>query len=196
MKPGMQINRGFSMRNTSIMFVSLCLFLTVSGAALAHVPYIEGRDFKEGDVFAVKAPLEKSIALMAYFHDEDDVDVATFTLTPEDFTETEDGVYGKHIFFGTMVPACSLYDEVLPSAALVGPRQGSLPLPDEDDIFPFQMGADEGLTVVENDEQGEEYYEEYTMKTYFVRTRKKFFSPNRAPTSSITGSPVAPSQTM
>lgn len=148
---------------------------TVAGQSMAHVPYIEGRDFEEGEVFEVPGPINKSIAMMAHFHDAFDVDVATFTLYADDLTTCEGGVCGTQVHIGSMVPACSLYADVLPSVALVGPQQDSLPAPDDDENYPFEVESDEGVTVIYNEEQGETYYEPFTMKNYYRQNTAKVF---------------------
>ncbi len=149
--------------------------LSIAGQSMAHVPYIEGRDFEEGEVFEVPGPLNKSIAVMAHFHDSFDIDVAAFTLSADDLTTCEGGVCGTQVHIGSMVPACTLYVDVLPSVALVGPQQASLPSPGEDDDYPFEVEWDEGVTVVHNDEQGEKYYEPFTMKSYYRQNTAKVF---------------------
>ena len=140
------------------------LFSPFIGAS-PHVPYIEGCDFAEDEAFMVIPPIEKSIAVYAYFDTEYDVDMAVFNMLNGE---------ERRLFFGSLVPRCSPYMDVLPSIAVVGPVQESLPPYDGDDL-PFEVAEWEGVYLVENEEQGEEFYEPFGGKWYWRQERRQIF---------------------
>lgn len=180
------------MRILLLGFLSL-----VSTSVLAHVPYRPPFDSSQSIPYHVhqfSAELGKSIAIYDQLNKSGDVDVFSFSLNEEDFAHDltmngfteedatkrdiplivtdENGVTGRLLHIGSLVPACGTYTGLLPSIAIVGPQQANL-LPFEGDIeLPFKLEEGEGIYLIENPEQGELWYEEFTFKSYFYQQKR------------------------
>ncbi|MCU0665104.1 MAG: hypothetical protein MUC50_22615 [Myxococcota bacterium] len=195
---------------------SIGLALGLLGAlapAAAHVPYIEHWDVSDARPMTIRHAIEKSVGLYAYFENEWDVDVIRFFFSENDFdadvklnngictprgkkqdcpliVTDENGVTGRLVYFGTVVPECSHYSDILPTVVLVGPRQENLPEPDAPLDLPFEIEEGQGVFVLTNETQGGSWYEPYTLKSYFDQSnaglvltepgeyRLYFFEPN------------------
>jgi len=144
-----------------LLVLLLVLLFAPLASAFPHVPYIEGCDFAEGEAYMVVHPVEKSVAVYAHFSDEYDVDMAVFNLLHGDEVK---------LHLGSLVPKCSLYEDVRPSIAVVGPLQEYLPPYDGDDL-PFEVAEWEGVYLIVNEEQGEEFYEPIGGKSYWRQER-------------------------
>lgn len=147
-------------------FTATCVlaFMLLSGSVLAHVPYVE--ECEHGDYtvdrpFEIPSPIEHSRALFAYLDSASDVDVVRFTLTDQDV--------GRSFHFGSLVPACDAYENALLRVALVGPAQPSLPPYDGTVELPFEPSAQQGVYLIDNEEQGPRWYEFFTAKWYFYQ---------------------------
>jgi len=139
-----------------LLVLLLVLLFVPLAKADPHVPFIEGLDFAEGESFMVVHPVEKSVAVYSYFSNTDDIDIAVFNLLHGDEIK---------LHVGSLVPRCSLYENVLPSIAVVGPIQEYLP--PYNGNLPFEVEAWEGVYLIENETQGEEFYEPFGGKWYW-----------------------------
>lgn len=171
----------------------LFFFITtilIASLVYAHVPYVITRDKLKVRIGEI---IEKSLAYYLTLEDEEDVDMLYFRLKDRDFdpelhleglvldpvtgehvkknvqllTTDENGVTGRKLHLGSLVPACGVYSDVKPTVALVGPRQEYLKKPDGSIDLPFEIDDDEGVFILENKTQGEIWYESYTYKSYF-----------------------------
>ncbi len=129
------------------------LLLAVSSPLLAHLPYLETKDFNDATPYVATSKMEKSIAVYSSLNYEplDRLDVFEINLSEQDLREgqsiwgtdlerwqtafirrfdlsipLEDGTYGRRIHFGNLVPACSEYQYVEMRLALIGPKQPAL----------------------------------------------------------------------
>jgi len=130
------------------------IVLCVAHPAIAHVPYIEKRDFSEEHPFVVRDSVENSKAIYAWFETAIDVDVYTFEVTKP-----------VRVYVQALVIACPSLKNLLPWFAVVGP---GLPLPDEE--LPFNLPDGYGAIVVKNKSPGEPrdtFYEPFSAKTYY-----------------------------
>jgi hypothetical protein len=137
----------------SISVLSL-MALCVAHPAIAHVPYIEKRDFSEEQPFVVHDSVENSKAIYAWFETGVDVDVYTFEVTNP-----------VKVYAQALVIACPSLEILLPWFAVVGP---GLPVPDEE--LPFNLPDGYGAIVVKNKNPGEPrdtFYEPFSAKTYY-----------------------------
>lgn len=154
-----------------------CLMFAVP--AYAHVPYVEGLDFQDNEAFEIRPPIEKSHALYFSFNSSTDQDRVVFTLTEQDFQDAkavqdEQGKPGRKVYFDTIVPACAPYAFILPSVALVGPRQAVLPEPSSELTLPLTLEADQGVFYLKNTEQGEVFKESVSGTSYFRQKTAEF----------------------
>lgn len=152
----------------TIQLTSLIFALPV----YAHVPYVEGLDYKDNEAFVIQAPIEKSHALYASFNSTTDQDRVVFTITEADFQDAKavkdaQGRLGRKISFNTIVPACAPYALVLPSVALIGPKQDGLPTLSANLALPFAVTAGQGVYVLSNTEQGAVFEEGISGTRYF-----------------------------
>lgn len=128
--------------------------LLSASPALAHIPYIEHRDYSAGKPFMVTDSIENSKAIYSWFKDGQDVDVIQF-----------DVVEPVRLLTNSLVPVCPGYEELLPAFAVVGP---GLPFPEE--TLPFDLPDGYGAIVVDNVEPGAErevIYEPVGGKSYY-----------------------------
>ena len=157
-----------------LLWLAVC-----SGQAFAHVPYVEGLDFKEGESFTQIDSIEKSLAIYSAFNYPGDVDEMTFTLTPQDLENqdklvTEGSQRGRRLSFDTIVPRCLGNLEVLPSIAVVGPIQGLLVQDNTSlETLPFSVKPGEGTFITTNDSQGETFKEEIGGTYYWQQKRSE-----------------------
>jgi hypothetical protein len=140
--------------------------------AYAHVPYVEGLDFQDNEAFTVQLPIEKSLALYLSFNNPSDQDRVIFTMTEADFGDEKAvtdaaGRPGRKLSFNTIVPACAPYAQVLPSVALIGPKQDSLPAMAANLQLPFSVSVDQGVYAMTNTEQGAAFTENISGTRYF-----------------------------
>lgn len=146
--------------------------LACSLSAFAHIPYIEGLDFQE--VYDVKAPVERSLALYMSFDKNDAYDKIRFTISEADLKADQKnlvvdatGRVGRKITFNTIVPRCSQYAGVLPSLALVGPAQAALSSNYAAADLPFAVEGADGVFRLTNSEQGKVFKEPIAGTSYW-----------------------------
>ncbi len=154
---------------SSLISLNALLF---ASSAMAHIPYVEGLDFK--DVYDVKAPVEKSLALYMSFDNADDIDQIRFVLTEDDLkadqkniVQTQDGKIGRKITFNTIVPRCDQYAGVLPKLALVGPTQAALTSSFAGGDLPFAVEGADGVFQLTNTVQGKAFQEKIAGTNYW-----------------------------
>ena len=68
---------------------------------------------------------------------------------------------------GSLVPGCAVYADILPVIAVVGPLQEYLQPPDGSMALPFRVAWNEGVYILQNETQGDLWYEKFTFKSYF-----------------------------
>ena len=141
-----------------LVFAALSVKLTL---ASAHAPVVETTDSSPENPITITWSLDISIAIYGHFEHTHDVDVVDFNLTDQ---EAADGV---NLYLHTLVPACRVYQKLLPTVAVVGPWQGSLRDSGTAVDLPFEPAHGEGLTLLKNSEQGQTWYEPFSGKNYF-----------------------------
>ena len=170
------------------LFCSLLIMFIINGTAFAHVPIVTTYD---KCWVRIPAPMEKSIAIYASFEKKGDVDKAYFRLDDNDFktditmigivegqegdqkiplvTQGAGGVPGRRLHVGSLVPGCETYDGILPTIAIIGPVQDSLPAYNGSIALPgaVNIAADEGVYILSNTVQGPLWYEKFTFKSYY-----------------------------
>jgi len=142
------------MKTLFTIYIVLLLSVFMAGSALAHVPYIEQKDYTKLRPFVVKDSIENSKSIYAWFETGSDVDVYKFEVTGP-----------VRVFAQAVVPVCPAYEQLLPWFAVVGP---GLPEPVED--LPFRIPSGYGAIVVENVAPGEPrttFYEPFGQKYYY-----------------------------
>lgn len=167
--------------------IVLTLFLLfISIGVFAHVPYVQTRDTRN---VKIPVPIGKSLAYYMDFENENDVDMLSFSFNDNDFTPgqtiedfrgftvdlivtDENGVTGRLVHLGSLVPGCNIYSNILPRIAIVGPEQEYLISPGNTTSLPFEVKEGEGVYIINNDTQGELWYEENTFKSYFDQKKK------------------------
>ncbi|MCP3943256.1 MAG: hypothetical protein GY710_17455 [Desulfobacteraceae bacterium] len=173
-----------------VLMFAVAIVVGITNSSFSHVPTVIPRDLPE--VHTGVYPIEYSQALYASFEKSVDVDGYHFWLNENDVTDTtqvmedasgeihslivtdENGVTGRRVHFGSIVPACGVYETILPTIAFVGPVQknlpeydGSIPLPENIDL---EEG--EGISFLTNATQGPLIYEVHTYKSYFDQLKK------------------------
>ncbi len=139
--------------------------LALAGRRYAHAPIVEQDDSSALTPVRITWPIDTSIAYYGYLHSDNDVDSFTFTLSDEDAA----GNVTLHV--GSLVPGCVAYRSLLPSIAITGPLQASLPPSEANLPLPFARTADAGAFVLTNSEQGETWHEPYSGKNYYWQRR-------------------------
>lgn len=142
------------MRKLAIIFTLLLVLGIMASSTIAHVPYIEFRDYTEQKPFQVKDSIENSKSVYAWFETGTDVDMYTFEVTDP-----------VSVYANALVPVCPGYEELLPWLAVVGP---GLPEPEGD--VPFTIPEGYGVVVIENlapGESRENFYEPFGAKYYY-----------------------------
>jgi hypothetical protein len=135
---------------TALSLIVLC----VAHPAIAHVPYIEKKDFSEEHPYVVHDSIENSKAIYAWFDTGTDVDVYVFVVKNP-----------VRVYAQALVIACPSFENLLPWFAVVGP---GLPVPEEE--LPFNLPDGYGAIVVKNKNPGEPrdtFYEPFSAKTYY-----------------------------
>ncbi len=157
------------------------LFMLIASASFGHIPYVQPYDLYS---IKIPSPMEKSMAFYMSFEKKKDVDYLYFNLKDDDFKTTltltglknevfqlvttdENGVTGRKLHLGSLVPGCDVYDDILPAIAVVGPLQEYLLPPDGSVALPFRVDDDEGVYIIQNEIQGNLWYEKFTFKSYF-----------------------------
>ena len=135
----------------------LCLLPTV----LAHVPYLEHRDFSVQQPFQVRRSITQSLGVYAWLetdhiHPSTDIDVYTFTIQQPTLVHIE-----------VIVPVVNGYYYVnfTPWFALVGP---GLPAPNQ--TLPFDLPQGYGAIVIQDLPPGhhrETFFEPFGIKWYY-----------------------------
>ena len=147
--------------------VCVLAFTLLGGNAAAHVPYVEAcehGDYTAERPFDIPSPIENSRALFAYLDSASDVDVVRFVLSDDDLDAD-----GRSFHFGSLVPACRAYENALLRVALVGPVQDSLPPYDGNVPLPFKLSEQQGVYLIDNEQQGPRWYEFFTAKWYYYQ---------------------------
>ena len=131
--------------------------LTAAPRASAHVPYLEHFDYSAERPFFIR-DIEQSIAVYSWLEFDEsgstDVDVYLFYLSGP-----------TRVFIESLVPVCTVYENFLPSFAVVGPG-----LPAHEGDLPFKIPDGYGAVVVTNYAPGEErpsFYEPFGGKSYY-----------------------------
>lgn len=168
------------------MLVISALTLAITSAASAHVPTVLPRDTPANCAVGVPMPIEKSAAVYATFEYPGDVDSYGFSFSSESFDASlaltdirgvanrlivtaPNGKPGRVLHVGSLVPACQIYASVLPTVAIVGPAQDALPAYDGSVAIPagVELKTGQGVTFLQNPNQGPVWYEEFSYKSYF-----------------------------
>jgi hypothetical protein len=163
------------MKKLAVMFLGF--ICSASTSVLAHAPFIEGIDFTEETSLRLPYPIETSIAVYSYFQSSNDVDSTTFTLSAAELQDQEklvidpQGVRGRLLHVGTLIPKCEVYEGILPTLAVVGPVQENLPSY-QGPLLPFPVAEGEGVFLLTNSSMGSEFYERFTQKTYWWQQKR------------------------
>ena len=145
----------------NLLLLPLVIFSLFSISAIAHVPFLEFRDYSEERPYVVRRFPEQSKAIYAWLENDgetvpDDIDVYKFKIKRRPI----------QVYIELIVPVYEdYYDEFVPWFALVGP---GLPAPNIS--LPFDIPCDYGAIVKENVEPGEEretFYEPFGGKSYY-----------------------------
>jgi hypothetical protein len=138
---------------TESVCIAVIAILATAGAATAHVPYLECRDFTEGAPYEVRSE-EQSIAVYSWLESRTDVDVYRVVVRQPTVL----------FFADCIVPVFPEYGEFRPSFALIG--QG---LPDPGEPLPVALGPGEGAIVLhdEGTTPRETFYEPFGNKSYY-----------------------------
>jgi hypothetical protein len=143
-----------------LRFLVLISTIFVANTTVAHVPYLELKDYSESNPFIVRKLVTQSKAMYSWLEYQNgtpcfDIDVYKFELRrPID------------MYVELIVPVCDgYYEDFLPWFALVGPG-----LPDPGQTLPFEVSSGYGAIVKENLEPGEpreSFYEFFGNKYYY-----------------------------
>jgi hypothetical protein len=147
------------MKPTIVLAGIVVLVALAADSAMAHVPYLERRDFTPKRPFLVRGSIEQSIAVYSWIRFDGsnpatDVDVFAFDVTEPVV------VYAESI-----VPMCAEYENFLPWFAVVGP---GFPAPEYE--IPFDIPPGYGAVVIPNLEPGQPrptFYEFFGGKSYY-----------------------------
>jgi hypothetical protein len=172
------------MKNWSLTLGALVCF--VASNANAHIPNVLPHDTSANFVVALPDIIEKSVAFYAAFESPGDVDVYGFTLRKESFDVPKqltdikgdvndlvvvaaNGKRGRQLHVGSLVPACQVYANILPTIAIVGPSQDTLPAYDGSVNLPknLELESGQGVMFLQNPAQGPIWYEKFSYKSYF-----------------------------
>jgi hypothetical protein len=138
-----------------------CSALFLLPGVLAHVPYLEHREFTIQEPFRVRKSITQSIAVYAWLQTDwvnpcTDIDVYTFKI----------GSRPLEVYLESIVPVCDgFYANFTPWFALVGPG-----LPDPGQPLPFTLPPGYGAIVEEDGPPGtprEQFYELFGGKWYY-----------------------------
>ncbi len=169
-----------------VLLMASIFVLAASSWAFAHIPNILTHDTTADYSVSINAPIEKSVAYYATFEFPGDVDTYGFTLAASDFdpsltltdikkvvnklvVNAPNGMPGRLLHVGSLVPACGVYANMLPTVAIVGPMQDALPAYDGSVALPagVNIAPHEGVLFLQNPTQGPIWYEKFTYKSYF-----------------------------
>jgi hypothetical protein len=143
------------------IFALICGSLFILPTALAHVPYLEHRDFSVQQPFHVRRSITQSIAVYAWLetdhiHPSTDIDVYTFKIYNRPLS----------IHLEIIVPVCNgYYANFTPWLALVGP---GLPTPNQ--TLPFDIPQGYGAIIKQDVPPAslrEQFYEPFGGKWYY-----------------------------
>ena len=144
--------------------VILACFSTIvfiTSTVLAHVPYIEYKDYAEDNPLLIWKMIEYSKAFYGWLENDgvnpcEDIDAFTFKIRNKP----------KNVYVELIVPVVDdYYEEFVPWFALVGPG-----LPEPNQTLPFDIPPGYGVIVKENVEPGDEretFYEPFGGKSYY-----------------------------
>lgn len=120
--------------------------------AMAHVPYIEFRDYSVSRPLSL-GDIAQSKAIYSWLQNDSDVDVYTFEITGP-----------TRLFAEALVPVCPAYATLRPTFAVIGPG-----LPEPTQAIPFEIPDGYGAIVVEPGppESWNEFYEPFGGKSYY-----------------------------
>ena len=147
---------------SGIIFTCVLSLVIISSPILAHVPYIEYKDYSEDKPLYVWKMIEYSKAFYAWLENNgvnpcEDIDAFKFNIRNKP----------KHVYIELIVPVVDdYYEEFVPWFALVGPG-----LPEPNVTLPFDIPPGYGVIVKENVEPGTErdtFYEPFGGKSYYV----------------------------
>ena len=149
--------------NKKMLIIFACFFSTilVTTSVLAHVPYIEYRDYDIEKPKNIWKMLEYSKAYYAWLENDgvnpcEDIDAFSFRIRDKP----------KNVYIELIVPVVDdYYEDFVPWFALVGPG-----LPEPNQTLPFDIPTDYGVIVKENVEPGSEretFYEPFGGKSYY-----------------------------
>jgi hypothetical protein len=150
------------MKRRVIFFFTLlsCCFCLLP-IVLAHVPYLEHRDFSVQQPFQVRKSITQSIAVYAWLetdpiHPSTDIDVYTFKIYN----------HPLRVHLEVTVPVCNgYYANFTPWFALVGPG-----LPPPNQTVPFNLSQGYGAIIKQDVPPGsprEQFYEPFGGKWYY-----------------------------
>jgi hypothetical protein len=144
-----------------LSLVLLCIVLCVFPSVVAHVPYLEHRDFTVQKPFQVRKSITQSIAVYSWLKTDGvnpstDIDVYTFSIQQPTVVHIE-----------VLVPVVNGYYYVnfTPWFALVGPG-----LPPPNQTLPFDLPHGYGAIVVEDLPPGhyrDTFFEPFGIKWYY-----------------------------
>lgn len=143
------------MRST-LRVVAVLLGVAAAGAAWAHVPYLETKDFTPEAPFRPWSP-RQSTAVYSWLESKGDVDWYAFTVPQE-----------MPFLAEVLVPGLDAYAEFRPSFALLGP---GLPAPTE--ALPVTLSPGSGALVLHDDgtKPRRSFFEPFGGKSYFKGPR-------------------------
>ena len=148
-----------------LFFAIVCVSILFIPNVLAHVPYLEHRDFSVEQPFRVRRSITQSIAVYSWLKTNElniseDVDVYSFTIKNKPL----------RVFLEVIVPVCNgYYANFTPWFALVGP---GLPTPNQ--TLPFNLPQGYGAIVKQDVPPGserEQFYEPFGGKSYYQGPR-------------------------
>lgn len=148
-------------RKLMFLLVLSCCGLYVLPSTLAHVPYIEHRDYSVQHPFQVRIDITQSLGVYAWLetdhvHPSTDVDVYTYTIQQPTLVHLE-----------VLVPVVNgfYYVNFTPWFALVGPE---LPAPNQ--TLPFDLPQGYGVIVMQDLPPGhhrETFFEPFGIQWYY-----------------------------
>jgi hypothetical protein len=142
-------------------FLPALLFLVIASATFGHIPYV--RPYDVGSI-KIPSPMEKSMAYYMSFERKRDVDYLYFNLKDDDFNTglaltglkdevfrlvatDKNGVTGRKLRLGSLVPGRAVYDDILPVIAVAGPLPVYLQPPDGSVALPFRVAWNEDIYI-------------------------------------------------
>jgi len=148
-------------QSLKIIIIGFLTFFFITSSALAHVPYIEYKDYNENKPCCVWKMIEYSKAFYGWLENDGvnpcvDIDAFKFKIRNKPV----------QVYIELIVPVVDdYYEEFVPWFALVGPG-----LPETNETWPFVIPDGYGVVVMENVEPGEEretFYEPFGGKSYY-----------------------------